>query len=51
MRTRPGEMVENLGKNWRISMKRKKLKTKRKYKFHRIGGHQKERDIGQSTLV
>jgi hypothetical protein len=24
-RTRPGEMVENFGKNWRIAMPRKKL--------------------------
>jgi hypothetical protein len=26
--TKPGEMVENLGKNWRIAMPRKKLSNK-----------------------
>lgn len=25
--TRPGEIVENRGKNWRIQMKKKKLKS------------------------
>jgi hypothetical protein len=30
IRTRPGEMVENLGMNWRIAMKVKKLHEDRK---------------------
>jgi hypothetical protein len=33
IRTRPGEMVENFGKNWRISMKRKNLGLNYKYKL------------------
>lgn len=31
MRTRPGEIVENFGKNWRISMKRKNLEGEKIY--------------------
>jgi len=31
MRTSPGEIVENLGKNWRMSMKRKNLEGKKRY--------------------